>query len=794
MLDANLDQKHSADDLTLILFLNNRYAALHFKEGAQIKAGAARVWVPSNERATNFYWPEMPARSRRSGDQCAFMDVHRLMCLELKNFVDRISQIFPAIESARPRCTSGLQVLCSLVVTMDRAKLLIQCCTNSSKLYLAITADRMLLRCKSIQNALELYLGQIENMVPTLLAAKISGIIEDLRSAEFHLESSEEEAGKIVLALIKKDIPASDCIKNSEFEALQLAALSLKITSPLAVLEEKRSIERLLDKVRQNDQKKEMILKYLLNLLRKYGELIWQDQTKNNLSIHKEPKCQSSYPEAFLDWDGTRVDSTPKPPSEFECPISRRLMHDPVIIESGKTYERVWIEKWFSEGHETCPITNNRLENLSLTPNFAMKGLISKWCSQHKIIVSDPCRQSNFAPVSSPKSSSPKSIASFGSSMNDLHLGVSSVSLRSSDTNYGSHLIDDDGNTGPSARLPETKEEVCTSHSPTNGCRAGLACLAKLASLPWKSHCKTVQDVKEELNKNEQVCDSMSSDIYMKSLLKVLKNAHDLCDVRAQKESAELILAILSEDRIKMPTFDEDSIYLLASFLDSKISGKALAIMEWLSRHQFYKSEIIASGVLPSILKILDTQITEFHELAVKILCNLSCNSDIAYHIVYLDFLPNLVPFLRDSLSGYCLTVLKNLCCIEEGRNAIAENDSCINSMAKLLESGTQMEQEHTIEVLSLCYEELQCCQLVNEGSIPQSLFSISVNGTSRGQVIAMELLQLLGHVTEGVVADCSTSGASFDLTTNSSSGNSNRDKGDKSSGYLRRKISRFFQ
>jgi len=383
------------------------------------------------------------------------------------------------------------------------------------------------------------------------LCLQISGIIEDLRSAKFHLESSEKEAGKVVLALIRRGIPASDCIENSELEALRLAASSLKITSRLALLAEKRSIMGQLDKVHQTGLTKETILKCLLSFLRKYGELIQQDQTKNNLSMHKEKKCLSTYPEAFVDWYETRTqaDGTPKPPIEFECPFSMRLMYDPVIIASGKTYERVWIEKWFSEGHETCPVTNIRLENLSLTPNVAMKGLISKWCSQHEIIVSNPSQRSKFSPVSSLKCTSPESVASFGSSMNDLRLQVSNVSLQSSDTNCGSHLIDDDGNIRSSARLPRMKEEICTRHSSTNGCSIGLASLTKLASLPWKSQCKTVQDVKEELNKNNHACDCLFSDTSMKSLIKFLKVAHDLCDVRAQKDSVDVILAILSEDR-----------------------------------------------------------------------------------------------------------------------------------------------------------------------------------------------------------------------------------------------------
>lgn len=65
-----------------------------------------------------------------------WMQVHRLMCLELKKFIDRLSEIFSAIEYARPRSTSGIEALCSLQRTMDKAKALIQHCSESSKLYL----------------------------------------------------------------------------------------------------------------------------------------------------------------------------------------------------------------------------------------------------------------------------------------------------------------------------------------------------------------------------------------------------------------------------------------------------------------------------------------------------------------------------------------------------------------------------------------------------------------------------------------------------------------------------------
>ena len=64
------------------------------------------------------------------------LQVHSLMCSELAKLVDRISNIFPEIEAARPRCSSGIQALCLLSKAIEKAKSLLQYCSESSKLYL----------------------------------------------------------------------------------------------------------------------------------------------------------------------------------------------------------------------------------------------------------------------------------------------------------------------------------------------------------------------------------------------------------------------------------------------------------------------------------------------------------------------------------------------------------------------------------------------------------------------------------------------------------------------------------
>ncbi|KAA8537614.1 hypothetical protein F0562_027222 [Nyssa sinensis] len=731
---------------------------------------------------------------------CYFtVKVHRLMCLELKKIIDRILQIFSAIESARPGCRSGITALSSLLNAMDKAKLLIRHCSESSKIYLAITGDKIVLRCEKIRNALELCLSQIQNMVPLLLASQISRIVDDLRVVTFTVESSEDEAGKVLLALIHQDIAASHSDCMLEFKALQLAASRLHITSHAAVLIEKRSIKKLLEKNLDTDITKKKILNYLLYLLRKYGKSIVGHQTESNITQNQESLNQSIEPEVQVEKarEEAQVDvfDTPEPPEEFLCPLSKRLMYDPVIIVSGQTFERVWIEKWFNDGHETCPKTHMKLSDLSWTPNVVIKDLIVGWGTKHGITIPDPCSQPTFTPLHLKKISSSSSIASFGSSLKELRLQISNVSLRSSDTNCDSISLDSNSGDGFSLVLPQRDAYSHRIQSSPNGQGISFALLSKLTALPWASRCKAVEDVKNQLKDNNHGYHSMISNSYIKPLIRFLKDARDSHDSKAQRDGAQLLLAILNESRTHIPPLHEDAIFVLSSFLDSEITEEALAIMEMLSSQQYYKSEIVASCVLPSILRVLETQISEFHLLAMKILHNLSANCDTGHHMIYLDYIPKLAPFLGDhALAGYCIKIFKNLCNNEEARFAIAESNACIVSIAKLLEIGTNEEQELSMDVLlSLCHQCAEYCQLVVKESILPSLFHISVNGNSRGQVIAMELLQLLRDFTDGRAQEVSIPSTDLNLEIFRDSADHPKErKSSKASGILGRKISIF--
>ncbi|KAL5553390.1 hypothetical protein UlMin_040791 [Ulmus minor] len=72
-------------------------------------------------------------------------------------------------------------------------------------------------------------------------------------------------------------------------------------------------------------------------------------------------------------------------PDDFLCPISLELMRDPVIVSTGQTYERSYIQRWIDCGNKTCPKTQQKLEHVTLTPNYVLRSLISQWCLNHNI-------------------------------------------------------------------------------------------------------------------------------------------------------------------------------------------------------------------------------------------------------------------------------------------------------------------------------------------------------------------------------------------------------------------------
>ena len=65
----------------------------------------------------------------------------------------------------------------------------------------------------------------------------------------------------------------------------------------------------------------------------------------------------------------------------FVCPITQEVMKDPVIAADGHTYERAAIEGWF-KNKDTSPVTNLKLPNKNLIPNYKIKSCIEDFLKE----------------------------------------------------------------------------------------------------------------------------------------------------------------------------------------------------------------------------------------------------------------------------------------------------------------------------------------------------------------------------------------------------------------------------
>jgi len=73
----------------------------------------------------------------------------------------------------------------------------------------------------------------------------------------------------------------------------------------------------------------------------------------------------------------TRRASNKELPEEFFCPLTKRIMKDPVVDNDGHTYEREAIERWL-RAQSSSPVTNEYLSLDMLKPNKKLKNKIFK--------------------------------------------------------------------------------------------------------------------------------------------------------------------------------------------------------------------------------------------------------------------------------------------------------------------------------------------------------------------------------------------------------------------------------
>ncbi|XP_073281568.1 U-box domain-containing protein 6-like [Primulina huaijiensis] len=691
--------------------------------------------------------------------------LHHEMCKSLRAVYAKVFAIFPDIEATRPRSTSGIQSLCALHIALENTKAILQHCAECSKLYLAITGDSVVLKFEKARRALRDSLRRIEDIVPQPIGVQIAEILVDLGRIEFSVNQMEKQIGENIILLLQKGRNFNSNSNNkSELESFNKAASKLGFNCLRAALRERRALKKLLERARADeDNRKESIVAYLLHLMRNYSKSFRTEFSDDNDSQGSTP-CSPNIQESFdgheigqngCDFDKKlsklsslnfktnlkKSEQMPVPPEELRCPISLQLMYDPVIIASGQTYERVCIEKWFDDGHITCPKTQQQLPHLSLTPNYCVKGLVASWCEQNGVPV--PC-----APPESLDLNYWRLVLSEGDSANSKLTGTvgscefECINAAPDDKD----VVEEAGEMKVEAVSALEGDEKDFSFEEYENF---LVILDKEDDLLKK--CKVVERIRHLLKGDEEARIYMGTHGFVEALLQFLESAVSAGSVTAQEIGAMALFNLaVNNNRNKQLMLESGVLPLLDKMIANADSVEAAtALYLNISCLDAAKPIIGTSESVPFLIRVLKRESNTQCKLdALHTLYNISSHPANIPHLLssgIIDSLQTLISQPEDhTWTEKCIAVVIYLASSSTARDEIMKTPGLVNGLATILDVGEPVEQEQAAAcLLVLCTANEKCSQIVlQEGVIP-SLVSISVNGTARGKQKAQKLLML---------------------------------------------------
>ncbi|URE48362.1 E3 ubiquitin-protein ligase SPL11 [Musa troglodytarum] len=379
----------------------------------------------------------------------------------------------------------------------------------------------------------------------------------------------------------------------------------------------------------------------------------------------------------------------PVMPDDFRCPISLELMKDPVIVATGQTYERESIEKWLQAGHDTCPKTQQRLSNKSLTPNYVLRSLIVQWCEANGI---DPPKRPARTGKSRPTCSS-------GEHAKVLDL-VSKLSSRSTDNQQSA-----------AAEL-----RLLARRSAEN-----RLCIAEAGAIPLLVKLLSTLDV---LTQEHAVTALLNLSIFEDNKEKIIISGavpgivHVLRrgSMEARENAAATLFSISVVDDYKIRIGNLGAIPPLVSLLrEGSPRGKkdAATALFNLCIYQGNKGKAVRAGVVPILVGLLMDPEAGMMEETLAILAILSSHS--------------------------------------EGKAAIAAAEA-LPALVEAIKSGSPRNKENAAAtLLHLCSGEQQQQHLAeaHEKGLMGLLQEMAENGTDRGKRKAAQLIQRMNRFLE---------------------------------------------
>ncbi|XP_006649845.1 protein spotted leaf 11-like isoform X2 [Oryza brachyantha] len=373
--------------------------------------------------------------------------------------------------------------------------------------------------------------------------------------------------------------------------------------------------------------------------------------------------------------------ASPIVPDDFRCPISLDLMKDPVIVATGQTYERGYIERWLEAGHDTCPKTQLKLPNKSLTPNYVLRSLIAQWCEANGMEPPKRAAQHNNAPASCTAAEHSKVV--------ELLQKLSSQNLE--DQREAAGML-----------------RQLAKRSPEN-----RACIGDAGAIPILVSLLSTTDVSTQ---EHVVTALLNLSIYEENKARIITSGavpgvvHVLKrgSMEARENSAATLfsLSLVDENKITIGASGAiPALVLLLSNGSQRGKRDAATALFNLCIYQGNKGKAVRAGLVPILLGLVTETESGMMDEALAILAILSSHPEGKTAISSANAISMLVGVIRNGSARNkenAAAVLVHLCNGEQQQQHLAEaqEQGIVTLLEELAESGTDRGKRKAIQLL----------------------------------------------------------------------------------------------
>ncbi|KAL3813963.1 hypothetical protein ACJIZ3_015231 [Penstemon smallii] len=539
---------------------------------------------------------------------CSYSGFRKTQRKECLNLVRRLKLLVPLLEEIKELNPSTndhwvFNSLLNLKKALLAAKKLLKTCNSGSKIFLALESEAMMSRFHAVCDKLNLALSEMPYEkfgISEEVKEQVELMHMQLNRAKRRTESQDMELAMDMMVVFSKDDD-----RNADGAIIERLAKKLELHTMADLKTETVAVRKL---VKAKNAHNKDIVQQVVDLLTKFKQISGTDEN-HVLDGAASLRCLEKSKSLSI-------------PNEFLCPISLEIMTDPVIIATGQTYERESIQKWLNSGHRTCPKTGQKLNYLTLAPNFALRNLIQQWCEKNNYELPKKEISDDFDIASSPLA---EEISSLILNLYSSHLNVQRDAI------IRLRML--------SKESPDSRVLIANS-----GGIPPLVCLLSYTDSEIEEHIVTslLNLSLDESNKR-----LIAREGAIPAIIQVLRNGTE--EAKENSAAALFSLSILDENKVLIGC--SNGIRPLVDLLRCGTSrGKkdaGTALFSLVLNHA-NRSRAIKEGIIPPLLDILEDKTLDMVDEVLSILLLIASHHEGRYEIGRLSFIETLVEIVRD--------------------------------------------------------------------------------------------------------------------------------------------------